>query len=113
MILVCALCLFVCGEGEEVRSVPVLQLKIGDRPCLNLVLGLKRGQTLFKLGAWIEKGDRPCLNLTLGLKRGTDLHLNPITAFAKKMCESKKVKKKCVYFLLKEVYNCCVVINFE
>ena len=56
VILVCALCLFVCGEGEEVRSVPVLQLKIGDRPCLNLVLGLKKGQTLFKLGAWIEKG---------------------------------------------------------
>ena len=58
------------------------------------------GQTLFKLGAWIKKG--------------TDLHLNPITAFAKKMCESKKkVKKKCVYFLLKEVYNCFVALNFE
>ena len=110
------------------RSVPVLQLKIGgqtlfkhcagikkgDRPCLNIVLGLKRGQTLFKLSAWIEKGDRPCLNLVLELKRGTDLHLNPITAFAKKMCESKKShQKKCVYFLLKEVYNCYVALNFE
>ena len=44
VILVCTL-FFVCGEGEEeqVRSVPVLQLKIG-------------GQTLFKLGAWIKKG---------------------------------------------------------
>ncbi|MDY5918251.1 MAG: hypothetical protein SPJ55_07570 [Treponema sp.] len=67
---------------------------------------------MFKLGAWIEKGDRPCLNLMLGLKRGTDLHLNPITAFAKKM-DGKKVKKKCVYFLLKEVYNCFIVLNFE
>ena len=55
------------------RSVPVLQLKIGDRPCLNLVMGLKWGQTLFKLGAWIEKGDRPCLNIVLGLKRGQTL----------------------------------------
>ena len=43
---VCALFLFVCGEGEQVRSVPVLQLKIGDRPCLNLVLGLKMGTDL-------------------------------------------------------------------
>ena len=90
---------FCVWGGEEVRSVPVLQLKIG-------------GQTLFKLGAWIEKGDRPCLNLVLELKRGTDLHLNPITAFAKKWVE-KKVKKKCVYFLLKEVYNCYVALNFE
>ena len=85
---------------------------------------------MFKLGAWIEKGDRPWLNIVLGLKKGqtlfkhcagikkgTDLHLTPITAFAKKICESKKsqkkVKKKCVYFLLKEVYNCFVVLNFE
>ena len=79
---------FICvWGGEEVRSVPVLQLKIG-------------GQTLFKHYA--------------GIKKGTDLHLNPITAFAKKMCESKKShQKKCVYFLLKEVYNCFVVLNFE
>ena len=70
---VCALFLFVCGEGEQVRSVPVLQLKIGDRPCLNLVLGLKKG---------------------------TDLHLTPITAFAKKICESKKSQKKmCLFFI--------------
>ena len=68
---------------------------------------------MFKLNAGIKKGDRPCLNLVLGLKKGTALHLNPITAFAKKMCESKKVKKKCVYFLLKEVYNCYVALNFE
>ena len=48
----------------------------GDRPWLNIVLGLKKGQTLFKLnarikkggqtlfklGAWIEKGDRPPFN---------------------------------------------------
>ena len=46
VILVCALFLFVCGEGEQVRSVPVLQLKIGDRPCLNIVLELKRGTDL-------------------------------------------------------------------
>ncbi len=72
VILVCTL-FFVCGEGEQVRSVPVLQLKIGDRPWLNLVHGLKRGQTLFKLSAGIKKGDRPCLNIVLGLKRGTDL----------------------------------------
>ena len=91
---------FICvWGGEEVRSVPVLQLKIGDRPCLNLVLGLKRGQTLVKHCAWIEKGDRPCLNIVLGLKKGTDLHLNPITAFAKKM-DGKKVKKKmCLFFI--------------
>ena len=43
VILVCALCLFVCGEGEQVRSVPVLQLKM-------------EGQILFKLSAGIEKG---------------------------------------------------------
>lgn len=67
----------------------------GDRPCLNLALELKRGQTLFKLGT--------------GIKKGTDLHLTPITAFAKKIGG----KKKCVYFLLKEVYNCFVVLNFE
>ena len=47
--------------------------KIGDRPCLNLVLGLKRGQTLFKLGAGIKKGDRPCLNIVLELKMGQTL----------------------------------------
>ena len=44
VILVCTLFLFVCGEeGKEVRSVPVLQLKM-------------EGQILFKLSAGIEKG---------------------------------------------------------
>ena len=89
-------------------------IKKGDRSCLNLVHGLKRGQTLFKLSTGIEKrdrpclnlmlglkkGDRPCLNLVLGLKKGTDLHLTPITAFAKKICESKKSQKKmCLFFI--------------
>ncbi|MDY4524054.1 MAG: hypothetical protein SPE03_03370 [Treponema sp.] len=68
----------------------------GDRPWLNIVLGLKRGQTLFKLNA-SKKGGQTLFKLSAGIKKGTDLHLNPITAFAKKICESKKKSKKNVF----------------
>ena len=60
----------VCGEGEGGGEVCPCFREGEVCPCFTAE---NWGQTLFKLNAGIKKGDRSCLNLVLGLKRGTDL----------------------------------------